>query len=69
MAQAAEEVQRLESSVRAKRRDVEAFRSRHNIVSLERDENQVLARVKGLAASLNVREREGRYRGGEGSAR
>jgi hypothetical protein len=46
-------VQRLEASVLAKRRDVEAFRLRHNIVSLERDENQVLARVKGLGASLN----------------
>jgi polysaccharide biosynthesis transport protein len=54
LAQAVEEVQRLEASVLAKRRDVEAFRMRHNIVSLERDENQVLARVKGLGASLNV---------------
>jgi succinoglycan biosynthesis transport protein ExoP len=53
LAQAVEEVQRLEASVLAKRRDVEAFRTRHNIVSLERDENQVLARVKGLGASLN----------------
>jgi uncharacterized protein involved in exopolysaccharide biosynthesis len=54
LAQVAEESQRLESSVLAKRRDVEAFRSRHNIVSLEREENQVLARVKGLGASLNA---------------
>ena len=54
LAQAGEEVQRLEASVLAKRRDVEAFRSRHNIVSLEREENQVLARVKGLGASLNT---------------
>jgi uncharacterized protein involved in exopolysaccharide biosynthesis len=54
MAQAAEEAQRLEASVAAKRRDVEAFRARHNIVSLEREENQVLARVKGLGASLNA---------------
>ncbi|HTO49492.1 MAG TPA: tyrosine-type recombinase/integrase [Burkholderiales bacterium] len=54
MAQAAEEAQRLESSVLAKRRDVEAFRTRNNIVSLERDENQVLAQVKGLGASLNA---------------
>ena len=53
LAQAVEEVQRLEASALAKRRDVEAFRMRHNIVSLERDENQVLARVKGLGASLN----------------
>jgi uncharacterized protein involved in exopolysaccharide biosynthesis len=67
MAQAAEEVQRLESSVRAKRRDVEAFRTRHNIVSLERGENEVLARVKGLATSLNdandrVAKAEGKFR-------
>jgi uncharacterized protein involved in exopolysaccharide biosynthesis len=54
MVQAAEEAQRLEASVLAKRRDVEAFRGRHNIVSLERDENQVLARVKGLGTSLNA---------------
>ena len=67
MAQAAEEAQRLEASVRAKRRDVESFRSRHNIVSLERDENQVLARAKGLAASLNAANEQRRYRGGQGS--
>ena len=36
------------------RRGVEAFRARHDIVSLERDENQVLSRVKGLGASLNA---------------
>ena len=54
MAQATDEAQRLEASVAAKRRDVEAFRTRHNIVSLEREENQVLARVKGLGASLNA---------------
>ena len=54
MAQATDEAQRLESSVLAKRRDIEAFRLRYNIVSLERDENQVLARVKGLATSLNA---------------
>ena len=67
LAQAAEEAQRLEASVLAKRRDVEAFRLRYNIVSLERDENQVLARVKGLAASLNeandrVAKAEGKFR-------
>jgi len=81
MAQAAEEAQRLESSVLAKRRDVEAFRMRNNIVSLERDENQVLAQVKGLGASLNaanerVAAAEGRVRSltestaaGKGTAR
>jgi len=54
MAQATEEAERLAANVAAKRRDVEAFRARHNIVSLEREENQVLARVKGLGASLNA---------------
>ena len=54
LAQAVEEVQRLQASVLAKRRDVEAFRARHNIVSLEREENQVLSRVKGLGTSLNA---------------
>lgn len=54
MAQAAEEAERLEASVLAKRRGVEAFRAQHNIVSLEREENQVLARVRGLSTSLNA---------------
>ena len=52
MAQAVEETRKLEASASAKRREVEAFRARHNIVSLERDENEVLARVRGLGASL-----------------
>jgi succinoglycan biosynthesis transport protein ExoP len=52
MAQALEETRKLEASVLAKRRDVEAFRARHNIVSLEREENDVLARVRGLGTSL-----------------
>ena len=52
MAQAVEETRKLEASASDKRREVEAFRARHNIVSLERDENEVLARVRGLGASL-----------------
>ena len=52
MAQAVEETRKLEASASAKRREVEAFRARHNIVSLERDENEVLARVRGLGTSL-----------------
>jgi uncharacterized protein involved in exopolysaccharide biosynthesis len=52
MAEADEEVKKLEATVVAKRSEVEAFRIRHNIVSLERDENQVLAQVRNLSTSL-----------------
>src|SRR5262245_64326299 len=52
MAQALEETRKLEARVSAKRRDVEAFRARHDIVSLEREENEVFARVRGLGTSL-----------------
>jgi polysaccharide biosynthesis transport protein len=52
MAQADDEVKRLETTVVAKRRDVEAFRLRSDIVSLQRDENEVLARVRNLSTSL-----------------
>jgi integrase len=54
MAQAGEEMAKLEARVAEKRREVESFRVQHNIVSLEREENQVLARVRGLATSLNA---------------
>ena len=53
MARADDEVTKLEGIVTAKRRDVEAFRIRNNIVSLERDENEVLARVRNLSTSLS----------------
>jgi uncharacterized protein involved in exopolysaccharide biosynthesis len=56
LAQAKEEAQRYDAAVREKRRAMEAFRTRHDIVSLERDENEALARVKGLATSLNAAE-------------
>jgi uncharacterized protein involved in exopolysaccharide biosynthesis len=49
-----DEVAKLESSVAAKRRVVEAFRVKHNVVSLEREENQLLAHTRGLSASLNT---------------
>jgi hypothetical protein len=39
--------------VSAQRRFLEDFRLRHNVVSMEREENQVLARVRGQAAALN----------------
>ena len=40
MAQADEEVKKLEATVIAKRREGEAFRLRNNIVSVERDESE-----------------------------
>jgi len=56
MAQADEEVKKLEATVIAKRREGEAFRRRNDIVSVERDENEVLARVRNLSASLSTAE-------------
>jgi polysaccharide biosynthesis transport protein len=52
MAQINDEVAKLEQAVGAKRRDVEAFRIRHNIISLERQENEALAQVRNLSTSL-----------------
>ncbi len=49
-----EEIGKLERRVAEKNDEVEAFRIAHDIVSLEREENQVLARVRGVAASLNT---------------
>ena len=54
MAQADDEVRKLEATVATKRRDVEAFRLRNDIVSLQRDENEVLARVRNLSTSLST---------------
>ena len=54
LAETGDEARKLEASVLGKRRAVDAFRARHNIVSLERDENQVLAEVKGVGAALNA---------------
>ncbi len=50
---AVDEVAKLEAGVLAKRREIEDFRIRHNIVSLERDENEALARARGLTTALN----------------
>ncbi len=52
--QANDEVAKLEASVVAARREVEGFRVRNNIVSLEREENEVLAKVRNLSSSLNL---------------
>jgi succinoglycan biosynthesis transport protein ExoP len=72
-AQVDEEVKKLEASVTAKRRDVESFRIRNNIVSLERGENEVLAQVRNLSTSLSaandrVAAAEGRLRALSASA-
>lgn len=53
LAQAVDEVAKLQDRVATKRRDVELYRLRHKIVSLEREENEVLARVRGLTNALN----------------
>ncbi|WP_068809244.1 GumC family protein [Thauera phenolivorans] len=58
MASAEEESRRLDAAVATKLAEVEDFRARHNIVSMEREENQILARVKGIAASLNTANEE-----------
>jgi polysaccharide biosynthesis transport protein len=54
LAQADDEVKRLDATVAARRRTVEAFRMRNDIVSLQRDENEVLARVRNLSNSLSA---------------
>jgi polysaccharide biosynthesis transport protein len=54
MTRADDEVNKLEQTVAARRRDVEAFRMRNNIVSLEREENDVLTRVRNLSTSLSA---------------
>ncbi|MDB5895853.1 MAG: hypothetical protein JWQ88_3384 [Rhodoferax sp.] len=67
LAGAREESRVMDAQVAERKKAVESFRMRANIVSAERDENQVLARVKGLGVSLaaaNEREAtaEGRLR-------
>jgi succinoglycan biosynthesis transport protein ExoP len=43
----------LKQKIEAKRAQLDAFRARYDIVSIERDENRVLARLKGLNTSLD----------------
>ncbi len=54
LADARDEAGKLDVAVADKRREVDAFRAKNNIVSLERDENQVLSEVKGTGAALNA---------------
>lgn len=49
----ADEQARLQARIAAKRGELTAFRDQHDILSMEREENQVLSRLKGLQASLN----------------
>src|SRR5581483_6700594 len=51
---ATQETERLAQAVNDKRHAVERFRTLHNIVSLDRDENQILARVRSQNAALNA---------------
>ena len=48
-----EEVAQLTQKVADKRRELEDFRQRNNIVSIEREENDILGRVKGQTEALN----------------
>ena len=52
LAQARDEVNRLTQKVQAQRRQVDDFRLRHSIVSFEREENEVLGRVKGQTEAI-----------------
>ena len=47
------EVAALTQKVADKRRELEEFRQRNNIVSIEREENDILGRVKGQTEALN----------------
>jgi uncharacterized protein involved in exopolysaccharide biosynthesis len=62
-----ESVQALDQKMTAKRQEVDAFRSSNDIVSTERDENQLLSAAKGLALALN--EAKGKLAAAEGQLR
>ncbi len=53
LAQVDEELAKLATRVAAKRKAVDEFSIRHNVVSLEREENEMLSRVRGAGAALN----------------
>ena len=53
LTQISDEVAQLTQKVQTQRRQMEDFRLRHNIVSFEREENEVLGRVKGQTEALN----------------
>ena len=53
LTQLGDEVAQLSDKVKTQRRQMEDFRVRHGIVSFEREENEVLGRVKGQTEALN----------------
>jgi polysaccharide biosynthesis transport protein len=56
--------EQLRTKLAEKRRDLEQYRKRHGIVSLEREENQAMARLKSLTVALNdARTREANAEG------
>lgn len=54
LAQARSEAERLGRAVRERRAQLEAFRGQNELQSPEREENEAVARLKGLTASLNT---------------
>ena len=54
LAQARREAERLGREVRERRAQLEAFRGQNELLSPEREENDAVARLKGLSASLNT---------------
>jgi polysaccharide biosynthesis transport protein len=53
LTQLSDEVVKLTDKVKTQRRQMEDFRVRHGIVSFEREENEVLGRVKGQTEAQN----------------
>ena len=53
-----EQHQALAAKVETKRAELDRFRQEHDILSMGRDENQVLARLKGLTQALNAASEE-----------
>jgi len=54
--QAGDEAAKYKIAIQQKRRELEAFRLKYGIVSGERDENEITARVKGLNSAINAAE-------------
>lgn len=54
LAQARQEAERLATVVQTRRQRLDAFRNATGVLSPEREENEAVARIKGLTTSLNV---------------
>ena len=52
------QVEELQRRIADKRKEIAEFRRQHDIVSMERDENQLTARLRGLTQSLNTAKEE-----------